>query len=121
MRKLFGENKTDIGKILTAVIVILFLISLLYCISILRPSGSRRAEIVQDGRVLYRFDLDHADDQELTVYYGDSSNTILLQDGGICVSEAECPDQTCVKMGKLYSDSLPIVCLPNHLIIRFAE
>lgn len=121
MRKLFGESKTDIGKIWMAVVAVIFLISLLCSSFILRPSGSRRAEIVQDGRVLYTFDLDRAENQELTVCYGDSSNTILLQDGEIWVSEAECPDQTCVRMGKLYSDSLPIVCLPNHLIIRFAE
>ena len=121
MRKLFGESKTKSVKILMAVIAGIFLISLLGSIYVLRPSGSRRAEVVQDGRVLYTFELDRAENQELTIYYGDSSNTILIQDGEICVSAAECPDQTCVKMGKLYSDSLPIVCLPNHLIIRFAE
>lgn len=108
-------------RILVTVIAVIFLISLLCSVYVLRPSGSRRAEVVQDGRVLYTFDLDRTQDQELIVYYGNSSNTILIQDGEIRVSAAECPDQTCVNMGKLYSDSLPIVCLPNHLIIRFAE
>ncbi len=108
-------------KILAAAIAGILLLSLACSIYMLRPSGNRRAEVVQDGRILYTFDLDRAENQELTVYYGDSSNTILIQDGEICVSAAECPDQTCVRMGKLYSDSLPIVCLPNRLIIRFAE
>lgn len=108
-------------KILAAAIAGIFMLSLACSIYMLRPSGNRRAEVVQDGRILYTFDLDRAENQELTVYYGDSSNTILIQDGEICVSAAECPDQTCVRMGKLYSDSLPIVCLPNRLIIRFAE
>lgn len=121
MRKLFGESKEKSSKILMAVIAGVFLISFFSSIFVLWPSGSRIAEVVQDGKVLYTFDLDRAEDQELTIYYGDSSNTILLQGGDICVSAAECPDQTCVKMGKLYSDNLPIVCLPNHLIIRFAE
>ncbi|MBQ2093605.1 MAG: NusG domain II-containing protein, partial [Ruminococcus sp.] len=34
--------------------------------------------------------------------------------------EAECPDKTCVNMGWLSSASMPIVCLPNHLVIEFA-
>ena len=32
----------------------------------------------------------------------------------------ECPDHTCVEMGWLNSET-PIVCLPNHLLIRFAK
>ena len=35
--------------------------------------------------------------------------------------EAECPDQTCVHMGWLDSGAMPIVCLPNHLSIEYAE
>lgn len=119
MQRLFGEIKQF--KLVITVIAVIFLISLLCSIYVLRPSENRRVEVVQDGKVIYTFDLERAEDQELTIYYGNSSNTILLQDGEICVSAAECPDQTCVKMGKLYSDSLPIVCLPNHLIVRFAE
>ena len=34
--------------------------------------------------------------------------------------EAECPDNTCVHMGWLDS-TVPIVCLPNRLVIQFVE
>lgn len=99
----------------------IFLVCLILSIWILRPSGSRLAEVVQDGTVLYTFDLDSVWDQEIVISYQGSSNTIRIRDGEICVSEAECPDQTCVKMGKLYSENLPIVCVPNHLIVRFVK
>ena len=78
-------------------------------------------EVVSDGEVLYSLDLSDTEDTELVVTYGGSSNIIRIENGEIWVREADCPDQTCVEMGKLYSESLPIVCLPNHLIIRFAE
>ncbi|MDE6103825.1 MAG: NusG domain II-containing protein, partial [Oscillospiraceae bacterium] len=39
----------------------------------------------------------------------------------ISVINAECPDQTCVKMGELKSSAAPIVCLPNKLVVKFAE
>lgn len=100
----------------------IFLVSLIFSIIVLRPSGNRIVEVVQEDTVLYTFDLDSAGDREFTICYEKgSSNTIRIRDGKICVSAAECPDRTCVKMGELRSESLPIVCLPNHLIIRFAE
>ena len=60
------------------------------------------------GNVLYTFDLS-------------CSNTIQIQDGKICVQAAECPDQTCVHMGYLSDSGLPIVCLPNRLVIQFSN
>ena len=53
--------------------------------------------------------------------YGDSSNTIEIKDGKIRVCEAEWPDKVCVKTGWLSSSAVPIVCLPNHLVIEFAS
>lgn len=99
----------------------IFLVCLILSIWILRPSKSRLVEVVQDDTVLYTFDLDSVQDQEIVIPYQGSSNTILIRDGEIRVTEAECPDQTCVKMGKLYSENLPIVCVPNHLIVRFVK
>lgn len=98
-----------------------FLVSLVLSLWILRPSAGHRVEIVQEDAVIETIDLDTAEDREIIVYHEGSSNTIRIEDGEIWVSQAQCPDHTCVKMGKLRSKSLPIVCLPNRLIIRFAD
>lgn len=88
---------------------------------VLRPTESRMIEIVQDGTVLYTFDLTTAENQEIIITSAEgSTNTVTIEDGEICISHADCPDLTCVKTGVLYSESLPIVCLPNKLIIRFS-
>ena len=34
---------------------------------------------------------------------------------------ADCPDQICVKTGKLQENGLPVVCLPHRLAIQWAE
>ena len=86
----------------------------------LRRPDTREVEIVRDQEVLYRIDLNEAEDQTIVIGYEGRSNTVEIKDHRIRVSEAECPDQTCVKMGWMDS-SAPIVCLPNHLLIRFAE
>ena len=108
-------------KVVICSVGIIFAVSLILSFFILRPSEKRRVEIVQEDAVINTIDLDHAQNQEFTIHYKGSSNTIHIEDGEIWVSDAECPDHTCMKMGKLYSERLPIVCLPNRLIIRFAE
>lgn len=101
---------------------LIFLVSVCLSVCILRHSNKQAVEIVQDGTVLYTFDLNRAEDQALRVPAADGGyNLIVIKDGTICISEADCPDQTCVKMGVLKSDYLPIVCLPHKLIVRFAE
>ena len=124
MRKLSADNREEqnkVPKVIIAVTVIVFLVSLALSIWLLKASDQQLVEVVSDGEVIYIIDLSEAKDTDFTVMYNGSSNTIQIRDGEIWVKEAQCPDQTCVKMGKLHSDSLPIICLPNRLIIRFAE
>lgn len=45
-------------------------------------------------------------------------NRVVVRDGKISVTEANCPDHVCMSFGWC-SDGIPIVCLPNQLIIEF--
>lgn len=77
-------------------------------------------EIVQDNAVLYRIDLQQSEDQVIEIEYEGRTNTIEIVNHQIHIVAAQCPDNTCVNMGWLDS-SAPIVCLPNHLVIRFTN
>lgn len=48
-------------------------------------------------------------------------NTVSVEPGRICVSEANCPDQVCVGTGWISSGLKPIVCLPAKLVIRVED
>lgn len=111
------------NRLIIGITAAVFLAALFCSIWMLRQSKQTMVEIVQDGVVLQTVDLANTADMTLRVDSPDGSsyNLIEIADGKICVSEAACPDQTCVHMGVLRSDSLPIVCLPNQLIVRFAE
>lgn len=85
---------------------------------ILKPHG-HTVRIIQDGTILYTIDLENADNQIIEVEYQGRKNRIQIENHDIFVLEAECPDHTCIKMGKL--TNAPIVCLPNKLIIEFME
>lgn len=109
-------------KTLLIVMIGILLAAVIGSAFVLRPADQRMVEIVQDGKVLYQFDLNTAENQEITIRSPDGGmNMVEIADGEIRISHADCPDQTCVKTGVLYSESLPIVCLPHKLIVRFCE
>lgn len=109
-------------RIILWIVGLVLFVSVILSLRILRKSEKMVIEIVQDKKVLYTIDLASAEDQFLNIPSpdGKSYNIVKIEAGSVCVSEAGCPDKTCVKMGKLQSDALPIVCLPNRLMIRYA-
>ena len=76
-------------------------------------------QIEQDGKVLRTIALDGVYNEETFVIQAPDggSNTVTVQPGRICVSEADCPDKLCQKRGWLTTGA-PIVCLPHRLVIR---
>lgn len=107
-------------KAVYAAAALIFLLAVTGTVWVFNAPKSTIAEVVRDGEVLYRFDLTSVEDGKIRIEYGDSYNIVEISNGEIFVSEAGCADNTCVKMGKL-SSGAPIVCLPNHLVIRFSE
>lgn len=98
----------------------LLLSGIIGSILVLRRPDTSLVRIVQDGEVLYQFDLQQEEDQTIRVEYEGRVNTVEIKDHQIHMLQAECPDQTCVNMGWLDS-SAPIVCLPNRLVIEFYD
>lgn len=109
-------------KIWLVLFVVILAVGVIGSVLVLQKPESNIVEIVQDGEVLYRLDLsEYKETETIEIAYDGGRNTILIENGQICMSHADCPDQTCVKMGWLKSASLPIVCLPHHLVIQYAE
>lgn len=79
-------------------------------------------EILLDGETIYRGDAIHSG----SPLYIDASgkyytNHIQIDENGAKVESSTCPNAECVKMGYLKNRYLPVVCLPNNLIIRYVE
>ena len=82
-----------------------------------RPAADT-ARVYSDGELIAVLDLSR--DQTITVPYGEGQNVITVREGKVAVTDASCPDQIC--MGRGWCDGgLPIVCLPNRLVIRFSN
>ena len=108
-------------KILIWSCVAVFLMGIAGSIVVLILPHGTQIEIMQNGTVLYTFNLTEAQDQVLEIEYDGRINTVQIENGRIRMLEAECPDKTCVHMGWLNAGSMPIVCLPNHLSIQFTD
>ena len=92
------------------------------CAALLIPKQDAAiARITQNGKLVQEIDLSAQltperiplRDEEGTVH-----NVIQVESGRICMLESDCPDQVCVNQGWISDSALPIVCLPNHVIIE---
>ncbi len=115
-------------KICMAAVGAVFAVSLVLSIIIMTRSGRDPAkesvwvEIVQDNKVLYKLDLSAEPDRIIRISSpGGGWNEVKIEDGKISVSDADCPDRTCVKNGILRYEYLPIICLPHKLVVQFCE
>ena len=85
----------------------------------LRQAPADVACIYQDGVLIDKVDLSAvAEPYSFTVDSRFGTNTISVENGRICISEADCPDGSCIHQGWLSGGATPIVCLPHRLMIK---
>ena len=107
-------------KALIVIMIAIFLLGLGGSLFVLFSAPKSTVDIISGGRLVETVDLRTSPDREIVVEYEGRTNTIEIKDGQIRVIDAQCYDHTCMRMGYLTSSSLPIVCLPNRLVIAFS-
>ena len=108
-------------KVFIVIIILIFLIGIVGSVLVWTAPAKSQVRVVSDGEVIYTADLDVTEDTTFDVAYEGHVNTVEIRDHRIRVASADCPDQTCVRMGWLRSASMPIVCLPHKLVIEFTD
>ena len=100
--------------------ILIFAAIFAFClVLVLLPSGAEPSSLAQirSGSTVTVVDLQKS--QELTFRSDDGGyNIVTVRDGKIAVTEANCPDQYCVRQGFCDSGE-QIVCLPHKLVISF--
>ena len=79
------------------------------------PSNGNTAVIYADSHLLETVDLSAL---QAPVQFEYAGNTIVADASGIRITHADCPDQLCVKQGTISNGLIPLVCLPNRLVIQ---
>ena len=82
------------------------------------PQGNY-ARIYQDNSLIESINLSNVA-TPFSKTIGDEAgyNIIAVENGRIRITEANCPDRTCIHQGWISDGALPIVCLPHRLVIR---
>ena len=76
------------------------------------------AVIKVDGKVIKTLDLNSGETTiEVNGYQG-GVNKVVIYDGKVSMTEADCPDELCVKTGKISRVGETIVCLPHRVVVE---
>ena len=78
-------------------------------------SGGSTASIYVDGQLVETIGLSDLQGPVQRSYAG---NTIAAGADGIRITHADCPDQLCVMQGTISNGLVPLVCLPNRLVVQ---
>lgn len=77
------------------------------------------AEVSIDGSLLRRIPLTgRKEKEEIPIRTPWGENILTVEEGGIAVTEADCPDRLCVRMGRRHHPGDTIACLPHRLLIE---
>lgn len=76
--------------------------------------------IYQNGLLIYSIPLDQVTETyRFTIEAAEGGyNIVEVSPAGISIAEADCPDQICVRQGRISDSLLPITCLPHRLVIE---
>ena len=80
--------------------------------------GGSVVSIYQNGTCIDRVDLSKVTEGYTIDVSGVVTNIIAIEPGRVCVMEATCADRFCVRQGWISNSVIPIVCLPNALVIQ---
>ena len=106
------ENKKLLADLCVILALLLLAGGLALALRLGREAGGQ-AVVRVDGRVTERHSL-----TKNGVYpLNGGSNILVIENGEAWLSEANCPDHLCVKMGKIRYNGQAITCLPNRLTV----
>lgn len=99
-----------LGKFDWLIIVILILAAIILFI----PHGQSApiAEIYHDGRLVMTVDL------RVDSHFNLEGMEIAVSGGRISGVDSDCPDRICVNQGAIDRPGIPIVCVPNRVVIK---
>lgn len=105
------RSKTRYDVILIASLLLVSLLSIGALLLFRREGKSVRVE--ENGKVIAIYSLSR--DGEYPLNGG--TNILVISGGAAYFKEADCPDKTCVRTGKLTHVGESAVCLPNRLSV----
>lgn len=106
------KHKNDIKLVFLLLLVSLAILGVM---QLLKQEGGM-ALVTVDGEEVASYSLNKNGRYEITGVDG-GKNTLVIEDGQAYISQADCPDELCVKTGRVQYDGETIVCLPHKVVV----
>lgn len=97
-------------------IILLIGIALLTGYQLWYHDSGGAVEITIDGELYQTLSL--SKDTTIEIPSGNGSNILTIQDGIADMTEADCPDQLCVKQKAISHTGETLVCLPHKVVVK---
>lgn len=94
--------------------LMLLLVFAILFVSVKKGGKGKYVIVSIDGEVTGSYALT---EREQTIAIGEN-NVLTIIDNEAYMSSARCPDQICVKKGRVSKDGEDIVCMPNRVIVK---
>ena len=106
-------------KIIGGIVLLLLAASVIAVILNFRTSDNTHVVILQNNKVIYSLDLSKEEDRSFRIESPDGGwNEVMIENGTICITDADCPDKICEQMGLISKPGEMIICLPHKIIVE---
>ncbi|MFR8236871.1 MAG: NusG domain II-containing protein [Dorea sp.] len=112
--KMTGLKKKDF---LLIIIVICAALVVWAAFTFLRGTDTGSVVVKVDGEIEAVYSL--GENREVSINGG--TNILKISDGTADITEADCPDQICVKQRSIAADHESIICLPNKVVVEISS
>lgn len=109
-----GGGALSRGEKITVMILLAVCIAAAVIIHLIPADDPAYAVISADGEVVIRRPL--SEEGEFSVPEIPNMK-FEISDGGVRVTESDCPDKICIKTGRVTGENMSAVCMPNKVIV----
>ena len=103
------------------VVFVILLAAVLYGVNEWTKSqygGNKEVVIKVENEVYARHKLDDVIDETYVIETDLGRNVVYIKDGEVWIHEANCPDDTCVRDGRISEPGEILVCLPHRVVVE---
>lgn len=99
-----------------AVILLILVLSIAFVLFGFLKDNGKKAVVSVDGETVLELSLKNEAEHKVKTETG--FNTVVVENGSVFVSTADCKDSVCINRGKINKKGESIVCLPHKLIVE---
>ena len=111
------EKNTKLKRDFILIAAFLCAALIIYAFLYLSSSEGDIVIVKVDGTVVKELPLNQDDEFTVSGFQG-GINSIIIRNGSVLASDADCPDKLCVKTGKINRAGETIVCLPHRVVVE---